>query len=70
MYASFLVKRCRLDIRKFSFCNRIVHFWNLLPNYVVESVSLNSFKNNLDKFGKQEGIYYDVESHCLEFRTH
>ena len=65
-----LVKRCRLDVRKFSFCNRVVHFWNMLPNSVVNSVSVNSFKNSLDKFCKQEGLFYEVELHDLEFRTH
>jgi len=56
----FLVRRCRLDVRKFSFCNRVVEFWNSLPNSVVNSVSVNCFKNNLDKFCKQENMYYAV----------
>jgi hypothetical protein len=60
------VRRCSLDVRKFSFCNRVANFWNLLPNNVVNSDSLNNFKSNLDKFGKQEGIYYDCEDRCLE----
>jgi hypothetical protein len=65
-----LVKRCRLDVRKFSFCSRVVQFWNFLPDDVVNSISVNSFKNKLDKFCKQEDIYYDVEPHCLEFRAY
>jgi len=61
----FSVRRCRLDVRKFSFCNRVVHFWNSLPNSVVTSTSVNSFKNNLDKFCKQERLYYAVELNAL-----
>jgi hypothetical protein len=56
-----LVNRCRLDVRKYSFCNRVVNFWNSLPDSVVNCVSINSFKNNLDKFSKQNDIYFEFE---------
>jgi len=32
------------DIRKYSFCYRVVNVWNSLPDYVVEADSVNSFK--------------------------
>ena len=56
-----LVQRCRLDVRKYSFCNRVVNFWNSLPDNVVNCVSVNSFKNNLDQFAKDNDVYYDCE---------
>jgi hypothetical protein len=56
------VERCHYDIRKYSFCNRVVNVWNSLPEYVVESCSLNSFKNNLDKHWKCESFYFDFEA--------
>ena len=47
-------------MRKYSFTQRIVNIWNSLPEHVVNSSSVNSFKNNLDKFwatGSQEAYY-------------
>ena len=56
------VTRCKYDVRKFSFCNRVVNIWNALPEYVVSSVALNSFKNNLDKHWKGALFHYDFKA--------
>jgi len=40
---------CLYDIRKYSFCYRVVNIWNSLPGYVVEADSINFFKSRLDK---------------------
>jgi len=37
------------NLRKYYFSNRVIQIWNSLPDSVVESNSINSFKNNLDK---------------------
>ena len=61
------VVRCKHDLRKFSFCNRVVNIWNSLPDFVVNSLSINSFKNNLDSMWIKEDFYYDFDSSTVHF---
>ena len=39
-----LFKRCRLDVRKFVYSNRVVDKWNCLSDGCVNCSTLNSFK--------------------------
>ena len=41
--------RCKLNMRKNVFNQRVVNYWNKLPDTVVCSNNLNVFKNNLDR---------------------
>jgi ribonuclease P/MRP protein subunit RPP40 len=41
-------ERARLDIRKFSFSNRIVDEWNKLTEEIVQCRTVNNFKNKID----------------------
>ena len=44
-----LVKeQCRLDMRKYSFSQRVINEWNKLPNDCVNASSVNMFKNIID----------------------
>jgi len=45
-----VAEKCRLDVRKFFFTNRIVNTWNELPIDIREAESVNSFKNLYDDF--------------------
>ena len=42
-------ERCKLNVRKYFFNQRIVDVWNSLPNNVVCCNTLTEFKNSLDK---------------------
>jgi len=43
-------EKCRLDVRKHFFSNRIVQIWNELPLEVRESETINCFKNIYDEW--------------------
>jgi ribonucleases P/MRP protein subunit RPP40 len=43
-------KRCRLNTGLYSFGNRVVNDWNMLPERVIEATSLETFKGRLDYF--------------------
>ena len=46
-----LVKeQCRLDMRKYSFSQRVINEWNKLPNDCVNASSVNMFKNIIDRY--------------------
>ena len=53
--------RCKYDIRKYSFTNRVVSLWNSLPEKVVNAENVNTFKNRLDKHWENEEAYYNYE---------
>ena len=46
-----LVKeQCRLDMRNYSFSQRVINEWNKLPNDCVNTSSVNMFKNIIDRY--------------------
>ena len=47
--------KCRLDLRKFFFSNRVVDEWNRLPQDVVTSENVDQFKARIDKYFLDEG---------------
>ena len=53
------------DVRKYSFTQRIVNIWNSLPEHVVNSSPVNSFKNNLDKFWVSQEVYYNFKAEAM-----
>jgi len=52
------VKRCRYELRKNFFSNRIVNMWNRLPDYVVISDTINTLKNRLDAHWKHRDFLF------------
>ena len=39
-----IIQRCRYDLRKYYFTNRVVPTWNRLPNDVVMADIINLFR--------------------------
>jgi len=37
-----------LDLRRFIFSERVIDRWNSLPQHVIDSASINAFKNGLN----------------------
>ena len=50
------LKRSRLNVRKNFFSNRVVKYWNDLPQIVVDAGSVNQFKNRLDRHWQDTGV--------------
>ena len=54
-------EKCKKDLKKFSFKNRIINQWNNLPAKLVNASTLNMFKNGLDKIWKHEDVMYNID---------
>ena len=48
---------CKTNCRKYSFCHRVINDWNSLPQTIVKTRNLNSFKTGIDRFFCHEYIY-------------
>ena len=48
-------KQSRLDVRKYSFSQRIINVWNKLSTDCVHASSVNMFKNKIDKYLAKAG---------------
>ena len=46
--AALVKEQCMLDMRKFSFSQRVINESNKLPNYCVNASIVNMFKNRID----------------------
>ena len=56
-------KRSRLDVRKYFFSDRVLDRWNSLPENIVQSSSLNSFKRGLRKlYESKDGFFMNKKS--------
>ena len=50
--AALVKEQCRLDMRKYSFSQRVINEWNKLPNDCVSASSVNMFQNRIDTSDK------------------
>ena len=57
--------RARLDVRKYSFSNRVVNLWNSLPDSVISAETVFCFETRLDNHWKDQDILYEYESKLI-----
>jgi len=62
------VNRCHHDVRKYSFCIRVVNIWNSLPNEVITATSVNNFENRLDIFWADQEVLYNYNANITRNR--
>ena len=48
--AALVKEQCRLDMRKYSFSQRVINEWNKPPNNGIYASSVNMFKNRIDRY--------------------
>ena len=48
--AALVKEQCRLDMRTYSFSQRVINEWNKLRNDCVNASSVNMFKNRIVKY--------------------
>ena len=46
--AALVKEQCRLDMRKYSFSQRVINEWNKLSNDCVNFCNVNMFQNRID----------------------
>jgi len=57
-----VVRRCRYDVRKYSFTIRITNIWNILPDEIISAPTVITFKNRLDRFWAEQEVFYNYKA--------
>ena len=60
---------CKKDIRLYFFSNRVVAWWNKIPQEVIDAPSIDSFKNRLDSHFKGHPIESDKTTSIYNVST-
>ena len=58
-----------LEVRKYSFINRVTDQWNYLPEKVVMATNINTFKNRLDKIWYGSDVYFNHEAEVTQLTS-
>ena len=53
--AALVKEQCRLDMRKYSFSQKVINEWNRQPNDCVNASMVNMFKNRIDIYLTRAG---------------
>ena len=57
--AALVKEQCMLDMRKYSFSQRVINEWNKLPNDCVNASSVNMFKRRISQIFDMGGLHID-----------
>ena len=49
---------CHLNLRKFTFSQRVIEDWNKLPTFIIESADVLTFKTKLDCLWNSDRFHY------------
>ena len=55
-------KFCKINLRKFSFTNRIVDLWNTLPQSVIDAKDVRQFEIRLDKYWEHQDVKFEYKA--------
>ena len=56
--AALVKEQCSLDMRKYSFSQKVINEWNKLSNDCVNASSVNMFKNRINRYLIRAGYIY------------
>ena len=55
-------KFCKINLRKFSFTNRIVDLWNTLSQSVIDAKDVGQFEIRLDKYWEHQDVKFEYKA--------
>ena len=55
-------KSSKINLRKFSFTNRIVDLWNTLPQSVIDAKDVRQFEIRLDKYWEHQVVKFEYKA--------
>ena len=55
-------KFCKINLRKFSFTNRIVDLWNTLPQSVIDAKDVRQFEIRLDEYWEHPDVKFEYKA--------
>ena len=55
-------KFCKINLRKFSFTNRIVDLWNTLPQSVIDAKDVRPFEIRFDKYWEHQDVKFEYKA--------
>ena len=55
-------KFCKINLRKFSFTNRIVDLWNTLPQSAIDAKYVRQFEIRLDKYWEHQDVKFEYKA--------